>query len=231
MLALILKEIRIHFASPIFAVTSALFLFLTGFAFTASLTQASPQQLPEASMRGMLYFMSVVLLFISPFLSMRSFSEEKKTGTIELLKTSPLSDLQIVLAKYVSLLMLLVFLLLLTVEFPILIALSGDPDPGPMVLSYVGLFLLGANFLAIGLFMSVLTGSQMIAAILTFVVTITLWFLGDMGGNIGPKISIIEHVHSFSQGVLNAADLAYYLLMIFVFLFLTHRFLEAERWK
>ncbi len=229
MLALIQKEIRVLFALPIFAVAAGLFLFLTGFVFTASVTQGHP--LPEASIRGMIYFMALVLLFIAPLLTMRSFAEEKKLGTMELLKTSPISDLKIVLAKYLGLLFLLGLILLLTVEFPIFILLTGDPDLWPMVLAYLGLFLLGGSFIAIGLFMSVLTQSQIIAALLTFVATILLWFLGEMGGEIGRKISIIEPIQSFSLGVLDAADLAYYLLMIFVFLFLTWRVLEAERWR
>ncbi len=231
MLALIFKEIRSHFVSPIFPVVAGLFLFLTGFAFTAHVTQASPQSLPEASMRGMVYFMAVILLFICPFLTMRTFAEERKTGTMELLKTSPLSDLQIVLAKYVGVLAMLLLLLVLTFEFPILMAVCGHPDAGPMVLSYLGLFLLGASFLSLGLFTSVLTKNQMIAAVLSFVATITLWFLGDSGSEVGRKISLIEPLQNFSVGVLDTADLFYYLGFIFVFLFLTYRYLEAERWK
>lgn len=231
MFALLKKEILSHFASPIFAVTAALFLFLTGFAFTASVTQPSPTHLPEASIRGMMYFMSVILLFISPFLTMRTFSEERKTGTLELLKTAPLTDLQIVLAKYLGVLFLLATLLGITLEYPLWIAWCGDPDTGPMILSYIGLFLLGASTLAIGLFMSALTKSQMVAALLTFVVTITLWFLGDTAGSLGEKISIIQHIESFSVGILDTGDVAYYLLVIFVFLFLTFRVLEAERWR
>lgn len=231
MMALIQKEILSHLATPIFAIAAALFLFLTGIAFTAHVTQASPYQLPEASMRGMMYFMAVVLLFLCPFLSMKSFADERKSGTMELLKTSPLSDLEIVLAKFLSLLLLLTTLLFLTIEYPILILISGKPDIAPLLLSYAGLFLLGASFLAIGLFTSVLTRSQMIAAIIAFVGTITLWFLGEIGGSIGQKISLIEHIHSFSLGVLDVSDLAYYLLTIFLFLFLTLRVLEAERWR
>ncbi len=231
MLALVKKEILSHFASPIFAVTAALFLFLTGFAFTASITQPSAQHLPEASIRGMMYFMAVILLFISPFLTMKTFAEEKKTGTIELLKTSPLTDLEIVLAKYLGVLTLLAILLALTLEYPIFIALCGSPDKGPMILSYLGLFLLGASYLAIGIFTSAITSSQMIAAIAAFVISIMLWFLGDSAGVLGEKISIIQHIQSFSIGVLDTADLGYYLLMIFVFIFLTWRVLEAERWR
>ncbi len=231
MRALIKKEIRILFSSSVFPITAALFLFLTGFAFTAAMTQASPSQLPEASIRGIIYFMAVVLLFITPFLTMKSFAEEKKTGTIELLKTSLLSDGQIVIAKYLGVLIPLGIILLLTIEFPILICVVGHPDKIPMVLAYVGLFLMGATFAAIGIFMSSLTKSQMLAAVLTFVTIITLWFLGDVGGALGQKISIVEHLHGFSLGVIDSADLAYYLLLIFIFLFLTYRVLEAERWK
>ena len=231
MLALIKKEIYVNFASPIFAVGAALFLFLNGFAFTAQMTQSAPGHLPEASIRGMIYFMSVVLLFITPFLSMRSFAEERKSGTIELLKTSPLSDLQILLAKYLGVLFFLLLLLLLTAEFPIFIALSGSPDLGPMLLSYLGLFLMGASFAAIGIFTSALMRNQMLAAISSFVIILTLWFLGDLGGEIGKKISLIDHLHSFSLGVLDSADTLYYLMVIFIFLFLSYRFLEAERWK
>lgn len=100
-----------------------------------------------------------------------------------------------------------------------------------MFLSYLGLFLLGGTLISIGIFTSVLTRSQMLAAVLCFVITITLWFLADIGGEIGHKISLISHIESFSLGVIDSVDLAYYLFMIGIFLFLTVRVLEAERWK
>jgi ABC-2 type transport system permease protein len=150
---------------------------------------------------------------------------------MELLKTSPITDLQIVLAKYLGALTMLVLLLVLTLEYPLFIILCGHPDKGPMLLSYLGLFLLGASYLAIGIFTSAITNSQMIAAIVAFVISIMLWFVGDSAGPIGEKISIIQHIQSFSIGVLDTADLGYYLLMIFIFIFLTWRVLEAERWR
>ncbi len=231
MRALIRKEILAHFASPVFAVTAAVFLFLTGFAFSASVTQASPNHLPEASIRGIMYFMAVMLLFVSPFLTMKTLAEERKSGTLELLKTSPLTDLEIVIAKFLASLFLLAVLLGLTLEFPLFIALCGDPDPGAMVLCYAGLFLMGASYLAIGIFMSSLTKSQMVAAILSFATMLILWLVGDTAGGIGRHISLIEHIQSFSIGVLDTTDAAYYLLVTFVFLFLTYRVLEAERWR
>ena len=231
MWALIKKELKCQVASPILAVGLALFLFLTGFAFTAHVTQATPQNLPEASMRGMIYFMSVILLFITPFLTMRLFAEENRNGTMELLKTSPLTDLQIVLGKFIGALLLLLIFLVATLEYPIFILIMGKPEVAPMLLCYLGLFLLGASFISLGIFASVLTKNQVIAAILTFVPLLTLWFLSDVGGILGEKVSLITHLQSFGVGVLNSVDLFYYLAFISFFIFLTVRYLEAERWR
>lgn len=229
MFALIKKEILIQFSSPIFAVVSALFLFLTGIVFTAHVTQVLPDQLPEASIRGMIYFMAIILLFVAPLLSMRSFAEERRSGTLELLKTSPLTDCQILMAKYFGLIFLVVLFLLLTIEFPIFIFLSGHPDVAPMILSYLGLFLLCASFLAIGIFTSILARNQIVAAMISFVIIITLWFLGEIGGTLGQKLSLLEHLHSFSLGVLDAADFAYFIFVILLFLFFSLQILKSER--
>ncbi|MBI1909606.1 MAG: ABC transporter permease [Deltaproteobacteria bacterium] len=230
-LALIKKDFRSYFNSPIGLVAIALFLFITGFAFTAHLTQVNPHNLPEASLRGILYFMAVILLFICPFLSMRGFAEERKSGTIELLKTAPLTDTELVFGKYLASLFFLFLLLLATVEYPLILLVTGAPDKGPLFLSYLGLFLVGASFLAAGLFASSLTRSQMMAAVVTFVLLLTLWFLADVGGEIGEKISLISHLQSFSLGVFDLADIVYYLFFIAFFLFLTIRNLESERWR
>lgn len=229
--ALLKKELKSQLFSPILAVGLALFLFLTGFAFTTHVTQSTSQNLPEASMRGMIYFMAVILLFICPFLSMRVFSEEIKSGTMELLKTCPLSDFQIALGKYLASLVVLGIFLAATLEYPLFILMVGNPEGLPMVFCYLGLFLLGASFLALGFFASALTKNQVIAAILTFVPLLTLWFLGDVGGEIGEEVALINHLQSFSLGVLDSSDLFYYLAFISFFLLLTVRYLEAERWR
>ncbi|MDO8461798.1 MAG: ABC transporter permease subunit [Deltaproteobacteria bacterium] len=231
LLALIKKDFKGYFASPLGYVAIALFLFITGFAFTANLTQVSPQHLPEASLRGMVYFMAVILLFISPFLTMRIFAEEKKSGTMELLKTAPVSDAQLVLGKYLGALLFLFVLLLSTIEFPIILMQVGDPDLGPLVLSYLGLFLVGASFIAVGIFTSSLGRSQMMAAIIAFILLLTLWFLADVGGEIGEKLSMISHLQGYTLGVFDLADTLYYFFFIFIFLFLTVRKLESERWQ
>lgn len=228
---LIKKELRVQFSSPIAAVVIALFLFITGFAFTAHMTQPSVHQLPEASMRGMIYFMAVMLLFLTPLMTMRTFAEERKMGTIELLKTSPITDRAIVLGKFLSIWILYLLLLLLTLEYPILILMSGEPDIGPMLLCYLGLLLMGGAFIAAGIFCSLITRNQLIAAVLTFVLLLTLWFLGETGGDLGEKISVAHHLESFSLGVLDLGDLGYYLLFTFLFLFLSVRILNSERWR
>ena len=103
MKALILKDLRILFVSPLAYAALALFLLLTGFAFNTTLSPLTPSGLPEASMRATLYFMAVVLLFVSPFLTMHSFAEEHKLKTMELLKTAPIGDAEMVLAKFIAL--------------------------------------------------------------------------------------------------------------------------------
>ncbi len=228
---LIKKDLRISVSTPIAAALFALFLFITGFAFSAHVTRPSPYHLPEASMRGMIYFIAVILLFLAPLLTMRSFAEERRSGTLELLKTAPLSDLQIVLAKFLSHFLLLALLLLLTVEYPVFLFLSGEPDIGPLALSYLGLLLIGSAFIACGLFCSALTRNQLIAALFCFILLLTLWFLDEVGGEVGASLSILKHLEAFSQGVLDLADFSYYLLFTFLFLFLTVRYLEAERWR
>jgi ABC-2 type transport system permease protein len=231
MRAIILKDLRVYFASPLASVTIVLFLFLVAFAFNAQLTQATPGSLPEASMRGLLYFIAVVLLFMTPFMSMRSFADESRQQTMELLKTSPIGDWQLVLAKFIAVWIFLSVLLLSTSVFPLLMIVFASPDLGPLFLSYLGLWLLGAAFLSLGLFMSSLVASPMIAALLTFVSLLLLWFVGGLDQEYMQQISLISHIDSFATGVLSFADCLYYILFVALFIFLTVRVQEFRRWK
>ena len=229
MRSLIKKELKIQFSSPVAAVVTALFLFLTGMAFSAGLIQPTPTHLPEASLRGIVYFMAVVLLFLCPLLTMRTLAEERHQGTIEILKTAPLTDRQIVLGKFFGIVILLALMLALTAEYPIFLALTGDPDPGPLILSYLGLFLLGAANCSVGLLASALTRNQIVAALVNFVLLLTLWFLPDLLGPVGEALSPVEHIHNFSLGVIDLKDLLYYLFFTAAFLLITIQKLEAER--
>ncbi len=229
MWSLLKKELRIYFASPIAAVLATLFLFMTGFAFTAYLTQTSPTHLPEASLRSLTYFMAVILLFLCPLLTMRTLAEEKRSGTIGLLRTSPITETQIVLGKFLASWLFLALILALTVEFPIFLTLSGDPDPGPMILAYIGLGLFSASLIAAGIFCSSLTRHQAIAALLSFVLILTLWFLAEVGGEIGRELSLSHHLDSFAAGLLDWGDFSYFLFFTLFFILLTVGSIGAER--
>ncbi len=231
MLALMKKDLRIYFASPLAYLTLALFLFLTGFAFSSQLVQMTPGQLPEASMRGMIYFIAVILLFMVPLFTMRTFSEESRLQTMELLRTAPISDVQIVLAKFMGAFVFMSVLLLSTVIFPLIMYWKAQPDTGPMLTSYLGIWLAGGAFVSLGVFISSLMRSPMLAALLSFVALLMLWFVGGLEQSWAAHISIIRHLESFSIGVLSMKDLSYYVLFIGTFLFLTVRWLEASRWR
>jgi ABC-2 type transport system permease protein len=230
-IALLLKDLRVYFVSPLAYVVLALFLFLTGFAFVAQLSSLAPGSLPEASMRGMTYFIAVVLLFLSPILTMRSFADETRLKTMELIWTAPLSDTKLVLAKFFAAWLFFLILLLATLEFPIIMMLFGDPDKLPLLSNYIGLILLAGAFVAVGIFTSSLVSSPVLAALLSFVLLLLLWFLGSFEQAWAEDLSIIRHLETFSVGVLTLSDVAYYLLFMAGFLFLTVRFQEARRWK
>ncbi len=231
MMALAWKDLRVLFASPLAAVTLALFLFLTGFAFSSQLDAMSPGQLPEASMRGMIYFMAIILLFVLPLLTMRSFADESRLQTMELLRTAPISDTRIVVAKFLGVWIFLSILILSTLIYPLCLYLFAKPDTGPLFMGYLGLWLLGSSFIAIGLLASSVVRSPLLAALLSFVSLLVLWFIGGVEAKWAAQLSLIRHLESFSIGVFDIGDTVYYLVAISIFLFLTIRWQEASRWK
>jgi len=231
MMALLRKDLLVYFTSPIAYVSLGLFLLLTGFAFSAQVYQVDPGRLPEASMRGITYFIAVVMLFISPLMTMRSFADEVRSKTMELLKTAPISDTEIVLAKFLAAWTFFSIMILATLEFPIVMLLFGKPDIPPLFTNYLGLWLAGGAFLSVGIFMSSLVSSPMLAAMMSFVALLILWFMGGLNYPLADQISIIVHLESFSVGVLDLSDLSYYILFMAAFIFLTIRVQEATRWK
>lgn len=231
MLAVIRKDLRISFSSPLAYVSLALFIFLTAFAFNSQWSYMTPGQLPEASMRGMLYFVAVILLFLTPLLTMRSFADEVRLQTMELLKTAPISDRQIVLAKFFASIIFIGVMVISTVVYPLIMYLVAEPDSGPMILAYLGLCLIGSAFVSVGIFTSSLVRSPMLAALLSFGALLLLWFVGGLESDWSAHISVIRHLESFSVGVLDLADVGYYIFFTAIFLFLTIRWQEAARWK
>ena len=229
------KEIGTYFSSPMAYIVSAIFIALSGASFTTYLAQTSYS---DTSIRGFLETGQLLILLFSALLTMRLISEERKLGTWELLLTAPVREYEIVLGKFFSCLLVLAGMLILTLYFPLLLMIFGDPDTGPILTSYLGLFLLGSASVAIGIFASSLTPNQIVSAVVAGGILFGLWFLGMVGslipeplGEILSYFSLSEHFPGFVRGVVDTRDLVYYLSVTAVFLFLSVRSIETERWR
>jgi ABC-2 type transport system permease protein len=181
---------------------------------------------------------SVIILFVMPMITMRTYSEEKRSGTIELLLTSPLTDVQIIVGKFLGALGLYVAMLLVTVVYIAILFVYGNPEWRPLVASYLGLLLMGGAFLSIGLLISSTTNNQIVAGIISFVVFLMLWIVGWFAESSGPVIgtitkylSITEHFDDFSKGIIDTKHVIYYLSLITFGLFLTAKSVDSERWR
>jgi ABC-2 type transport system permease protein len=202
--------------------------------------QMGPQSLNvnQQMIRPLLLNMTVVFLFLLPLITMRTYAEEKRSGTIELLLTSPLTDVQIVAGKFLGALALYGAMLGVSlVHFALLFAF-GRPEWKPLVTSYIGLLLFGGCFISLGLFISSLTRNQIIAGAATFGVFLLLWVIDWIGQGMGPRaeavlkyLSMTEHLDDFVKGVIDTKHLVYYLSFITFGLFLTVKSVDSERWR
>ena len=246
------KEMRLYFTSPIAWVILTIFLFIAGYFFYsifAFFTLASMQSamnpamardlnVTDSVLRPLFSNISVILLLLMPLVTMRLFAEERRAGTIELLLTYPVRDGAVLAGKYLAALGLYALMIGLTVLYPLIVVYFARLEWGPVLTGYLGLLLMGATFIAVGVFASSLTENQIVAAVTTFGVLLIFWILGwsadYAGGSIGRVLqflSILEHNDSFSKGVLDTKDLLYYVNFTALALFLTLRSLEARRWK
>jgi len=180
----------------------------------------------------------IMILFIAPIVTMRSYAEEKRSGTMELLLTSPLTDLQIVLGKFVGAMALYGTTLLVTLIPIAVLYRFGTPEWKPILTSYLGLFLFGGCFLAAGMFISSLTKNQIIAATVSFFVFLFLWVIDWIGSFSTPTVSaltsylsVVQHVDDFWKGVIDTTHIIYYLSFMAFGLFLTAKSLDTERWR
>ncbi len=250
-LAIAGKELRSYFASPIAYIVIGLFSFLYGYFFVVmleffirnsmSMGQFGGQQalnINQDLMRPVLQNVTVLLLFVLPALTMRTYAEERRSGTIELLLTSPISDLQIVIGKFLGALSLYGVMLSVTLVHVALLFIYGNPEWKPILTSYLGLLLLGGSFLSIGLFISTLTTNQIVAYIITFSVFLMLWvidWIGSVTGgslaNLTSYLSITGHLDDFLKGVIDTTHLIYYFSLITFGLFLTAKSVDTERWR
>jgi ABC-2 type transport system permease protein len=245
------RELYSYFVSPIAWVLLTIFAFLSGaftYIITASFVRASlegqmtgqsfPMNVNEQVIRPLFSNVAVIGLFLIPLISMRLFAEEKRQGTIELLITSPVHDLEIVLGKWLSaVIMYSALLLVLLIDYSFLF-IYGQPDWKPVVTGFLGVLLFGACLLALGTFISTTTRNQIVAGAVGFALALLLWIL-DWTTSFGNSptvqvmsyLSILSHLDSFARGVIDSKDVIYYLSMICLGLFLTTRSLESLRWR
>jgi len=236
--AIFIKELHSYFVSVIAYIVIIGFIALSGLFFTSALARYSFSQDSVEFVTAVLFGnMSVMLLFIIPLLTMRLFAEEKKSGTIELLMTSPVRDTEVVIGKFLAGWALLVGMLLLSFLFPVLMTQYGNPDFGPIFSSYLGLILLGSCFLSLGIMVSSMTKNQIVAAFVSFGTLLFLWVIGFLSnragvlGDILGYISLVEHFEYFSRGIVGLKHVVYYLSFIAVCLFLTVKSVESAKWR
>jgi len=246
------KELRSYFVSPVAYVVMVMFLVIAGYFFYSSFAffnfigfqaMANPMlarnlNVTEGVLRPLFSNLGVVLLFIMPLLTMRLFAEEKKQGTMELLLTYPVRDLAAVLAKFAASLGVYTLMLALTALYPVLLGVFGTPEVGTILAGYLGLFLLGAAFIALGALASSLTENQIVAAAISFGALLLFWvigwssqFAGGQGGRLLSHLSLLDHFDGFPKGIIDTKDVIFYLYFIVFFLFLTLRSLESQRWR
>jgi len=251
-LAIWQREMKSYFVSPIAYVVLTVFVFFTGFFFYSILSaviqsammQAAygqgspPMDMPGIITRNVFGTLSVVLLFMIPMLTMGLFAEEKKRGTIELLLTAPVGNLQALMGKYLATLTFLLIMLLASGITISILFIYGDPELKPILGAYLGLFLYGAALLAVGLFISTLTENQIVAGLITFGVILVLWLVDSFANSaqgalrdVLSYLSVISHLDDFIKGVVDTANVIFYATFAFVGLFLTYRSLESLRWK
>ncbi|HEC16139.1 MAG TPA: ABC transporter permease [Sedimenticola sp.] len=249
------KELKGYFNSLIAYVVITMFLLITGYFFynllaTFSVVSFQAQSNPmlakqyqllninETVVRPLFGNISIIMLLMTPLLTMRLFSEEKKTGTIELLLTYPVNDIDVVISKFLACFVVFLTMILLTATFPILLIVLGEPEVMPILTGYLGLILMGAAFISLGIFTSSLTENQIIAASISFgllflfyMMSYSVSFVSGGFGRILSYLSINEHIASMAKGVLDTEDIIYYFCFIVLFLFLTLRVLESKRWR
>ncbi len=248
------KELRSYFVSPIAYVVLTGFLLLGGWFFFNLLARFnfllsiySAMRNPEAQTRlnlndfviaPLLHNLSVVLVILVPVITMRSFAEEKRSGTYELLMTSPLSITEIVAGKFLGSVAFLLIMIGLTAIYPIILMAYGNPELGVVLGGYLGLLLLATAFVAVGVLTSSFTENQIIAAVSCLVSLLLLYIIAWPADNAGETVgallryvSLTEHFAQMVKGIIDSKDLVYFATVIVLALFLTHRSVESIRWR
>jgi ABC-2 type transport system permease protein len=250
-LAIARRELGSYFASPIAYVVIGAFALIFGLFYVSLLNwfvaqsmqmgqmgMGGPVNINQQMIRLLLQNTAVVILFVLPMITMRCYAEEKRTGTMELLLTSPVTDFEILMGKFLGALALYACMLAVTFVHMAILFRYGNPDWRPIVAGYLGLLLLGGSFISVGLLMSSLTRNQIVAGMVTFGLVLLLWIVDWIGSFAGPTVesivsylSITGHLDDFAKGVIDTKHLIYYLSFITFGLFLTAKSVDSERWR
>jgi ABC-2 type transport system permease protein len=246
------KELKSYFSSPIGYILVGFWAFLFGWFYInilsyfvrMSMQVGNPMGGPPSAnvnqdmIRPLLYNVTILVLFVLPGVTMRTYSEEKRSGTIELLLTSPITDFQIIMGKFFGAMALYSLMLMVTWIHVGVLFFYGSPEWKPLAVAYLGLLLLGGCFISIGLFISSLTKNQVVAFMVTFSIFLFLWIISWIGTSVGPNaaavasyLSIVDHYDDFGKGVIDTTHLIYYLSFITFGLFLTAKAVDSERWR
>jgi ABC-2 type transport system permease protein len=228
--ALLAKETRALFASPIAYAVIAVFLLLMGYTFTAMLFFHK-----IATLVHQFFQASMLLLLIVPVITMRLLAEERRGGTLELLLTSPVREIEVVLAKFLASLAVIVAMLAPTVAYPITLQIFGNPDWGPVYSGYLGLVLLGGALTSLGLAISALTANQIVAATVSLGLFLLMWMLDSLGSllpdpydTVVINLSLLAHFTPFATGSLYLSDLGFFATLILLGLLFTVRALARR---
>jgi len=234
-LAIAGREIQFYFVSPIVYVVTAAFLGLMGVFFAWYISD--PRGV-VATMQYMLGPMNTLFLFMIPMFTMRLLAEEQRSGTIELLLSSPVRDWELVLGKYLGVIVLILIILALTLCYPFIMSGFGNPDFGPILSGYLGLFLFAAAVASLGLLASSVTQNQIVAVVLGLGFALFFWiaeamsdFVGMPLGSVFSAISLRPYLPDFTLGIVDTRNVIFYLTFIAVSLFLTVRSVESRRWR
>lgn len=251
-LAIAQREVRAYFATPVGWICMFGFLALSGlfFAlFTMLYAEEAANQTFNPYMGNQLnmdeYLVApfwgntyIILLFICPGLTMRLFAEDVKSRSMELLLTSPVSTMEIVLGKYLGAMGYITVILACTLHYPAIWFWLGDPDPGVMASSYLAVFLLAGSYCAVGMMFSAFTSNQIVSVVLSFGTLLVLWILGwgsELAGGTLSEIlefaSLVNRMESLTKGLVHSKDLIYYFSFIGFFLWVTYQRVEAYRWR
>lgn len=255
-LSIFWREFKSYFVSPIAYVVIGVFIFLvanrfvhqfnqfveTSFRLTGEALQRQAVMpkfsINDTVVRSVFQEIRTISMFLLPMITMRLFAEERKTGTVELLLTSPITITQLVIGKFLGGFVLFLTMVLPTAVFHYYLFTYGNPDLGPVLTSYAGIILFGAAVISLGLLISSLTENQIIAGALTFGAFLFLWLVGRLGettftvwARLANYLSITSHYNNFAMGVIDTRDVLFYLSFTFLGLLLTYQSIASLRWR